>query len=116
MNPKSPEFKALKALWYKKLVKTGFEDIERDEYTLDRYHTFDFPGQEPLTFEMRQRYFELANQLLHGHTFRSAKERAIWQKHASGWTIRDIAKKYKHKNHNQVQLVIERLAKLIKVE
>lgn len=116
MSPKSREFKALKALWYKKLAKTGFEDIEMDEYRLERYHSFDFPGQQPLSFEMRQRYFELANQLLHAHKFKSPKERNIWKLHASGWTVRDIAKKHGYKDKHSIDIVINRLAKFIKGE
>jgi len=90
--PKSKKPESLEALqkkWYKKLEQSGFKDIETDwqhenAYFKERYSL--------LEFEARQRYFQLAGQLLHDYPFPNKVERIIWKRHAAGEKLEDIAK------------------------
>ncbi len=93
------EFRKLHAKWHKKLETSGFEDHEEFDSPLELMKTHEnerfrgmYTGDE---FLSQQRYYELAGQLLHDHTFRTAKDQKIWQMHADGENIRDTAKKLK---------------------
>lgn len=82
--------------WYKKLEDEGFEDIERDEYSLKEYHSSYFRNKHKQgSFEQKQRYYELAAQLLHSFPFTSTASKAIWRLHCTGMSVLAIAKELK---------------------
>lgn len=133
---KKLSYKQEKAKWYKKLKKSGFDDIERDEHrlkvnTLDRIgrntfsrvdYTSDQLSQERLTAKIvhdaKQEYYYKAEHFLNSHKFESEKERVIWEYHANGLSIRDIVKvlnKAKIKaDRYKVWKIIYKLAKEMK--
>lgn len=113
MNSKT-SYDKLRAKWYARLKREGFEDLEDDRGRLIEYSTR-YASKHPLAFASQQRYFELAGQLLHIHSFDSAEQRSIWILHCQGKSNASIARKVERSKH-YVFTVIEELAKLIKVE
>ena len=118
---KTREFKKLNKLWYGKLKKEGFQDIERQDkigaregrlinsslphiienYTVDQ-------------FEVKREYYRMAGQFLHEYKFKTALERIIWDMHTQGISVRNIVKKLQSKGHTAykdlVHGAIKRLA------
>lgn len=93
MRRNDPEFNKLKNLWYKKLKKSGFEDIEQDEDILKSWSLF-FPTHQKtsLSFESSARYYQLAGQFLHSHKFQSSLERFVWKCHSEGMSRSETVK------------------------
>jgi hypothetical protein len=92
----TPEFEALQAKWYEKLKKSGFEEIERPDGTLNEWHSFQFGrNYNSHVFEANQEYSIMAGQFYHSHKFSSPLEKRVWKLHTAGLTIRDVAKKAK---------------------
>lgn len=105
----------LKRIWYAKLAKSGFEDIEVPDSKnelLKRWHAADFAkrAQTPATFFAKQEYFIKATEFLNWYKFASKKELKIWTLHANGATLREIAKATKLKK-DKVHRIIKRLLK-----
>lgn len=115
MNSKE---KKLQKLWYKKLAKSGFKDVEvtpaRGEPTLERYGSYLLRqwNQTSSQLEARQRYFELARQFYWDHTFETSKEKEIWKMHSEGLTGTDIANKFKT-SKSTAKRIVQRLSKIM---
>lgn len=82
MPTQSNKLKLLQKKWYRLLKECGFEDIEKDERDLKEYHSQRF--QHYQGFTEKQRYYELAGQLLHTFPFTSKVNRTIWRMHSEG--------------------------------
>lgn len=90
----SPEYKKLRSIWYRKLRKKGFKDIEHamSQHTGSTSSSWYFEAHySPQQLEEQARYYQLAGQLLHEHPFVSKTEKDIWAMHASGSPVRAIA-------------------------
>ncbi len=85
MNFKSPEFKKLQKEWYKKLAKSGFVDIEQNEYELKNPAT-----GAPFTAEETIQYYKLASAYLENTDFETLNEKLVWFLHSQGETGRTI--------------------------
>lgn len=92
MSFNSKEFKKLKAEWDKKLLESGFQDIENTDGTLKA-------STDPRTIsnalkekEEREIYYTIARRFLQTHTFANEIEKKIWEGHTEGIGIRKIAK------------------------
>ncbi len=119
-KPKAPEsFQDLKATWYAKLEKSGFEDAERDEYTL-RFSSSKFNTDETArNYYAKLEYYTMAGKFLHDHKFVSNLEKVIWEYHVNGISARNIAKLLKKvkiikPNKDNVSQIIARLVKEMK--
>lgn len=93
---KTKEFLELQAKWYEKLKKDKFNDIERNETTLHLSHAGYFSDlrknpNHPDVIEAKQNYYRLAGQFTHEHKFKSRRQKRIWQLHADGKSVRQIA-------------------------
>lgn len=113
-KPDSKEFKDLQAKWYKKLANTGFADIEQPDGNLKNW-ALSLIRHDETTENAKQDYYRLAGQLLHSsYPFQSNTERKIWEMHAEGLSIRDIAKKLKSQriraHKNGVHKVVQKIA------
>lgn len=89
---RSPEFKRLQREWDQKLKDSGFEEIEDRESPrefLKRWHGSYFRSTWS---EAREAYFQKASSFLNWYGFSSILERAVWQKHSEGRTLREIEK------------------------
>lgn len=66
MDPNSPQFKSLKAKWYKKLEASGFDDIEKGESIPRRRFAVrsQFPMERHALMGLTADYFTRAQRLL----------------------------------------------------
>lgn len=131
---KDEKFKKLKAKWDKILEREGLPDIEKRGY-LRVYHDqklkahvrgqnglfqeeWDQPRLNstfnPVKNAAKEAYFQLAGEFLHEHTFETERERKIWELHAQGMPVREIAKKLRQpRNWSQINKKIIVLRKLM---
>lgn len=115
MNPQDKDFKKLKETWYKKLEKSGFEDLENDDGQLLN-HVSSIPTRVRFNideFKAKEDYYRLAGQFLHDYTGFTSQTKKIWEMHQSGVSIRNIAKKIKVFKKSAINNIIEDLAKIM---
>lgn len=125
----STSYAELRKVWYKKLKKSGFIDIEVNDYDLKnpsyRYSHLDRRAkftmqQAQIHWAAKQEYYYLANHFLNDHKFSSLRERNIWEYHANGVSIRsivDILNKLpsrKKVNRDTIWKIIRNLSKIMK--
>ena len=94
------EYKKLRKLWYKKLKESGFVDVEyfgtrsKDDWfvngTLNQ--KFRQTHLEQHSLKGKQEYYQMASDFLNAHRFDAEIDKAIWNYHAEGISIRKIAK------------------------
>ncbi len=78
------KFRSLKTKWYKKLLKSGFNDIETSNEYLK------IPSKEVLresrisSKQSKEDYYYLADQFLNEYNFKSDLEKTIWEYHCNG--------------------------------
>jgi len=97
---------SLQKIWYKKLKKRGFNDIEilggdgemlHDMKDSGRFNTFDegitYPEWPRLQQDILSEYYEAANKLLQTpNVFKSSKDQCVWEFHCGGMDGAKIAK------------------------
>lgn len=89
---KQLEFKELQKIWYDKLRKSGFEDIEQDETKLKTWSTELARDRRTVSFRSKELYYYKANHFLHDYEFESNIEKVIWEYHSNNVSFRDISK------------------------
>lgn len=95
---KSDSFKRLRAQWYKKLQKSGFNDIENKSDLISVWHSSHFQKTYSRDeFQSKEEYFRRALHFLNEHAFQTVTEFQIWEMHADGASLRVIAKELKTK-------------------
>ncbi len=123
MNPRSKELTSLQKVWYKKLKKSGFNDLEYDEDTLKQYSSSkiyrgrlngkDYADQA-VSNVATESYYRLAGHFLHDHKFETEREKTIWSYHAEGKSFREIAKALRTRhykaNKDSINVIIKKLA------
>lgn len=121
MPKKHPSsYEELRDVWYDKLSKDDFEDIESNEEFLKTWHSFKFASPESKRYQFENaEYFRLAELFLQEHQFKSSLEKTIWSYHTNGLTIREIAAilekaKVKKSKKDKVNYIIKRLVKIMK--
>ena len=119
MQPKSKEYKALEALWDKKLASSGFKDIEQRDGNLKIWHSFIMPRRlGTVRCQIQAEYYSQAATFLLQHVFANATEHKIWQLHSEGVPIREIGRQVKRSKadpKSTVYNVINRLRKIMVV-
>jgi hypothetical protein len=121
---KSQQFKDLQDKWYKKLAKSGFEDIEQDED-----HLINWSSSRALRGKVNgsayadvivshqavEEYYRLAGHFLHDYKFKDEYEKKVWILHADGNSHRDVAEALRTKsrkaNKDSVNTIVKRLSK-----
>lgn len=92
----SPAFKALQAKWYDKLATKGFEDIEErnsPREMLKCWHNTWFQARgTPDQIAKQAQYYQMATDMLNTYEFATKLDRKIWELHANGNSVREIAK------------------------
>lgn len=78
-------------IWYKKLAKTGFVDIEYPGGEIRRTIPASIENKDPLLVQSVQEYYNLASQFLNDYKFQNELERVIWTYHTEGLGVRAIA-------------------------
>lgn len=115
MSNKAELAKLTKA-WYKKLKKSGFEDIEQADGRLKDWHSFRFAvaGQNPVQMYAKTRFYDAAREMLTKYTFATAQDRKIWALYSEGESARGIARQLKLgriKVNNAVNRLIKEMVK-----
>lgn len=85
------DFKKLKDKWYKKLEKSGFEDVESDEYNLKSWSSVLFLRKTPESWEAKATYYQMASNFLEEYKFDSNIEKTIWEYHSNGLSARNTS-------------------------
>lgn len=99
MSQNSPQFKKLKAVWDKKLAKSGFNDIEQEDENLKTWTTGILKKRTSIeAYKAKETYFQLAGQFLYSHKFDSKEDMLIWKYHSDGLSSREIVKELKKSN------------------
>lgn len=112
---KPKDLKSVKSIWYKKLKKSGFYDIEENEHKLKRYDAdyFLHLGVDKAT-ETSQ-YYSNCEEFLRKHLFFSKSDRYIWRLHCTGMTEVQIAKQI-GVHESTISRVLSRLRKIMEDE
>lgn len=90
------DVKRLRRLWYARLEKKGFKDVEvllpSGELADRMVETFKVRRQRhPLIMGETQSFYRMAAWFLHDHKFECARDRRIWERFCEGDTLRTIA-------------------------
>jgi hypothetical protein len=94
MHHKSKKFKALQKVWYDKLKKDGFSDIEQEDGKLKAWSSsFTALAKNTVLREAKTEYYRLVGQFLYDHEFDNALEKYVWELHAEAMGSRGIVKK-----------------------
>lgn len=112
-----PKLLKLQQKWYKKLEKSGFKDIEspfKPGQPLKHWDSIHFQlYQTKESFLERQRYYQLAEQMLHDFKFKKKVHKKIWEMHAKGRSLTEISESVKL-HRNTVYRIIRKYASYIK--
>lgn len=91
MDRKSQQFKDLKNQWYKKLKDSGFEDIEEPDLEYGNLRLSNPTVRRDDTKDYATKvYYDLADKFLNEYIFPNFNDKAIWESHSSGKSIRAI--------------------------
>lgn len=113
------DFHTLKDVWYRKLERSGFEDIERDEYKLKRSSKdFCLPVVNR-DWEAKNEYYSMTGRFLNEYKFKNNLEKVIWEYHSNAISMRDIAQtlnktRVKKFNKDSVHSILKPLIKQMK--
>lgn len=104
MSPfKTKEFVSLHDEWMGKLKESGFEEIEdlssQDERLRQWDSVYFIARHTEETFKNRQEYFERCRALAHIFQFSCWLERAVWEQHSEGLSLREIVRKLRTKEN-----------------
>lgn len=84
--------KKLQKQWYKKLKAKGFKDVEYENGVLKVYDSLHFNNNySPESFTEKQRYYQLASQLVKHHPWNNSRDKQVWYYHSEGKTLKDIS-------------------------
>lgn len=114
---------ALQKLWYEKLKKSGFEDIENISFgknhgTLKTWHSNNFFYQYTEDeFRERMEYYEMLIDFYWHYTgFKNKREKEIWRLYSEGWSRRRIAihlSKKKKISDSWIQKILSKLRQVM---
>lgn len=120
MSPqfKTKKFDALKAKWDKKLLDSGFKDIEDKNERLKSHsqvgRNVDEYYDREVFYSAKEEYFRLAGFFYHDHKFDNDLDRELWLHHCDGLSIREISKIMKTKRIGLKKSgVFKRIKKLV---
>ena len=110
---KNKKFKSLQKLWYKKLAKTGFVDIENTNLPdpdIKKCDVIHFNKVTPDEYETRTKYYSLARGLLNTFAFESELHKKIWEYHSEGISTRKIEKLINEEyKSTSIKLIIQKI-------
>jgi hypothetical protein len=112
--PNQDDLKALQKVWYDKLAKDGFRDIEDGELLKEWDFNFFRMRFNLINYETKCQYYRAATHLLRNHSFADLNHKLVWELHCQGLSVRQIARELKIYQKSMVHLIIKRLAAWIK--
>lgn len=116
---KPKTYEQLRTVWYKKLAKAGFEDVEYDETRIKDGSSKFRRSVAILNWESKNEYYYLAAQFLNDYKFESHLERIVWEYHSNGLSKMDIVNtinktKTVHMYRTKVYRILKRLIEEMK--
>jgi len=121
--PKELTYNQLRELWYAKLKKAGFQDIEDDKGYLLKYHSYKFADKSfdhtPEQMEIVQAYYSQAGELLEVFAWKDKTHKRIWELHTEGKTLKEISTalktgRFRKLAKSQIDRVIKQYQQYIK--
>lgn len=117
---KSKSFKKLQSIWYRKLKRSGFNDIEQDEIYLKQYAGIREPNIDEnsgipannIGNTRKYNYYRNCREHLGNHEFKTKWDRRVFEMHSEGVGIREIAKKlktYRRRVHEAIQRMVKEM-------
>lgn len=106
----------LEALWYKKLAKEGFseiEDTQSEARLLVSWHSFKYQDMDAIKIQSIRLYYEEASHILETYCFENKTQRLIWELHAAGLTEREIGTRIRKYKKSMIHNVISKIAREI---
>ena len=85
------KFKELQETWYKKLADAGFKDIEHADGSINSALPFAMRAKDRVFQESLASYANMCATFLNEYNFSSDLEKAIWEYHCEGISIRSIS-------------------------
>ncbi len=109
---KDKDFLKLQKTWYKKLAKSGFDDIEQDPDNLKIWTGHRIKAKySPVTFQAKEEYYQLAGTFLNEHKFDTILEKLVWGYHAEGLRAQEIVDRLKSEKIRVHRLNIHKIVK-----
>jgi hypothetical protein len=100
----SSDYQKLKKVWYKKLAKSGFHDIESPNGQIKSGTSnwkFNSAWTTAYSQHAKRDYYYATQQFLNTHAFESELHRVIWEYHSEGASIRKIVKLLKNAGYKK---------------
>jgi len=119
---KQPSYSQLRKIWYGKLKKEGFDDIETTQGYLKDYSSrvMRKNDHENLldSWPSKIAYYDMCTTFLNEHKFEAKLDQVIWEYHTNGISNRNIAKLLKkvkiYTNYESIRLIVKRLQTIMK--
>lgn len=95
MNRKKTDYERIKDVWYDKLKKSGFKDIEHSDESMNSGRPRVFRGasaKAPVELQAIQDYYCMSYYFLNEYPFDSELDKVMWEYHSNGIAIRGIVK------------------------
>ena len=115
MKPKDPSYRETQKIWYAKLKKGGFKDIEDQNGFLKEWDFNFFRNQfNSVEYEATLGYFAQAREILISYSFKNETHRKIWELHCEGLSERSIAFRIRKYKKSMIHYIIDHIAQQIK--
>lgn len=118
MTKKKTEYERVRDHWYKKLENEGFKDIEHHDGSINIGLPRSVNWSDEELRQITQDYYCMAYHFLNQYQFEDELERIVWEYHAEGLSVRDIAATLKKVNINtskdRVWRIVKRLETAMK--
>jgi hypothetical protein len=116
-------YEKLKKIWYKKLEKSGFRDLESSDGQLrggSSNWKFNSAWTTAYSQQAKQDYYYLATHFLNTYKFENKLHRAIWEYHVEGIPYRSISQTLRKvgikKCYQRIGQIISHYKKIMKKE
>ncbi len=126
MTKQQQQLKKLQKIWYAKLKKLEFDDIEETDidslknWTSSRNYKGaqegELYGSRTVVREAKEEYYRMAGHFTHEYKFSNENEKNIWILHSEGLSLRDIAAKIESKKYKANKDTIGKIIGLLVVE
>ena len=112
------DYNKLQSEWYERLKKEGFNDIENsrtrllNEWSVSFFRNY----KDKNVYDVCEWYFDEARRILNEYQFNNDNDKAVWELHCEGRTIRQIAMKINIAcfSRSTIHRKIKKLRKLIR--
>jgi hypothetical protein len=118
---KKANFNKTQKEWYKKLKESGFHDIEYKDGSVEQAVPNYLRRRKDVAFQIEsvQAYYRLAEHFLNEHKFKDNIEKAIWEYHANGLSIRETCAalktaRVKKCSRSKIGSIVQHLVKTMK--